>query len=223
MAVTNLLNLNQIKQELVVFLRNSDCISTSDRGVTTSTNESIGTGDTVEVDFALAESNAKNVRNVKLDGSAQTFGTDYTVDYSTYTVTFTTAPGSAVAVTATYDYGSGDSIYPDFPRTDLGITSYPRMAVAVTSVATSEMGIGGAANINDILLSVYVYANGMAAVDDYIKDARSAFLQAKKDFYYLKFVTPVTQSPLINEPARGDKIYTRSLDIRAMFNVEDIS
>jgi len=39
----------------------------------------------------------------------------------------------------------------------------------------------------------------------------------------LKFVTPVTQSPLINEPARGDKIYTRSLDIRALFNVEDIS
>jgi hypothetical protein len=223
MAVTNLINLNQIKQEMVVFLRNSDIISISDRGVTTSTDEGIGTGDNVEVDFALAESNAKNVRNVKLDGSAQTFGTDYTVDYSTYTVTFSSAPGSGVAVTATYDYGSGDSIYPDFPRTDLGITSYPRMAVAVTSVATSEMGIGGAANINDILLSVYVYANGMAAVDDYIKDARSAFLQAKKDFYYLKFVTPVTQSPLINEPARGDKIYTRSLDIRALFNVEDIS
>ena len=223
MAVTNLINLNQIKQELVVFLRNSDIISTSDRGVTTSTNESIGTGDTVEVDFALAEATAKNVRGVTVNSVAQTFGTDYTVDYSTYTVTFSSAPGSGVVITATYDYGSGDSIYPDFPRTDLGITSYPRMAVAVTSVATSEMGIGGAANINDILLSVYVYANGMAAVDDYIKDARSAFLQAKKDFYYLKFVTPVTQSPLINEPARGDKIYTRSLDIRALFNVEDIS
>ena len=223
MAVTNLINLNQIKQELVVFLRNSDIISTSDRGVTTSTDESIGTGDTVEVDFALAESNAKNVRNVKLDGSAQTFGTDYTVDYSTYTVTFSSAPGSGVAVTATYDYGSGDSIYPDFPRTDLGINSYPRIAVAVTSVATDEMGIGGAANINDILLSVYVYANGMYNVDGYIQTTREAFLNNKKDFYYLKFVTPVTQSPLINEPARGDKIYTRSIELRAPFNLEAVS
>jgi len=223
MAVTNLLNLNQIKQELVVFLRNSDIISTSDRGVTTSTDESIGTGNASDTEFTLGQATAKNVRNVKLATVAQTFGTDYTVDYSTYTVTFTTPPGSAVAITATYDYGSGDSIYPDFPRTDLGITSYPRIAVAVTSVATDEMGIGGAANINDILLSVYVYANGMVAVDDYMKDARSAFLQNKKDFYYLKFITPVTESPLLNEPARGDKIYTRSLDVRALFNVEDIT
>ena len=223
MAVTNLINLNQIKQELVVFLRNSDIISTSDRGVTTITDETIGTGDTVEVDFALAEATAKNVRGVTVNSVAQTFGTDYTVDYSTYTVTFSSAPGSGLTIKATYDYGSGDSIYPDFPRTDLGINSYPRIAVAVTSVATDEMGIGGAANINDILLSVYVYANGMYNVDGYIQTTREAFLNNKKDFYYLKFVTPVTQSPLINEPARGDKIYTRSIDVRALFNVEDIS
>ena len=223
MAVTNLINLNQIKQELVVFLRNSDIISTSDRGVTTSTDESIGTGDTVEVDFALAESNAKNVRNVKLDGSAQTFGTDYTVDYSTYTVTFSSAPGSGVAVTATYDYGSGDSIYPDFPRTDLGINSYPRIAVAVTSTNTTEIALGGVDTMSDLLLSIYVYANGMVNVDTYIQTVRQAILENKQDFYYLVFVTPVTQSPLINEPARGDKIYTRSIDVRALFNVEDIS
>jgi len=223
MAVTNLLNLNQIKQELVVFLRNSDIISIGDRGVATATAEVIGTGDAGEVDFALGNADAKNVRFVYLATVAQTFGTDYTVNYTTYTVTFTTPPGSAVEVTATYDYGSSDSIYPDFPRTDLGINSYPRIAVAVTSVATDEMGIGGAANINDILLSVYFYANGMVAVDDYIKDARSAFLQNKKTFYYLKFLTPVNESPLINEPARGDKIYTRSMDLRALFNVEDIT
>jgi len=223
MAVTNLINLNQIKQELVVFLRNSDIISISDRGVTTSTNESIGTGDNVEVDFALAESNAKNVRNVKLDGSAQTFGTDYTVDYSTYTVTFSSAPGSGVVITATYDYGSGDSIYPDFPRTDLGITSYPRIAVAVTSVATNEIALGGLDTMSDLLLSIYVYANGMVNVDTYIKTIRQAILENKKDFYYLVFITPVTQSPLINEPARGDKIYTRSIELRAPFNLEAVS
>jgi len=223
MAVTNLINLNDIKQELVVFIRNSDVISISDRGVATATAEVIGTGDAGEVDFALAEATAKNVRGVTVDSVAQTFGTDYTVDYSTYTVTFTTAPGNTFAVKATYDYGSGDSIYPDFPRTDLSITSYPRIAVAFTSMATSEMGIGGAANINDILLSVYIYANGMYNVDGYIQTTREAFLNNKKAFYYLKFVTPITQSPLINEPARGNKIYTRSIDVRGLFNVEDIS
>jgi len=223
MAVTNLLNLNQIKQELVVFLRNSDCISTSDRGVTTSTNESIGTGDTVEVDFALAESNAKNVRNVKLDGSAQTFGTDYTVDYSTYTVTFSSAPGSGVAVTATYDYGSGDSIYPDFPRTDLSINSYPRVAVDITSINTTEIALGGLDTMSDLLVSIYVYANGTTNVESIINTIRQAILESKQDFYYLVFVTPVTESPLINEPARGDKIYTRTIELRAPFNLEAVS
>jgi len=223
MAVTNLINLNDIKQELVVFLRNADIISTSDRGVTTSTDESIGTGDASEVDFSLGQSNAKNVRNVKLATVAQTFGTDYTVDYSTAVVTFSTPPGSAVAVTATYDYGSGDKIYPDFPRTDLGITSYPRIAVAVTSIATSEIALGGADTMSDLLLSIYVYANGMVNVDTYVKTLRQAILENKQDFYYLVFVTPVTESPLINEPARGNKIYTRSIELRAPFNLEAVS
>ena len=223
MAVTNLINLNDIKQELVVFLRNSDIISTSDRGVTTSTDESIGTGDAGEVDFNLGQATVKNVRNVKLNTVAQTFGTDYTVNYSTAVVTFTTAPGSGVAVTATYDYGSGDSIYPDFPRTDLSINSYPRVAIEVTSVNTSEIALGGADTMSDLLLSVYVYANGMVNVDTYVKTIRQAILENKQDFYYLVFVTPVTQSPLINEPARGDKIYTRSIELRAPFNLEAVS
>lgn len=222
MAVTGLINLNDIKTELVVFIRNSDVISIGDRGVTTTTDEF--DGDETETQFTLSNSNVKNVRSVTIDDVAQTFGTDYTVNYSTAVITFTSAPGTGTDnVDVEYDYGSGDKIYPDFPRVDLGINSYPRIAVAVTSMTTAELGIGGAANINDLLLSVYVYANGMANVDTYIKDIRSVFLQNKNDFYYLKFITPVTQSPLINEPARGDKIYTRSVELRALFNVEDIS
>jgi len=223
MTVTGLLNLNEIKQELVVFLRNSDVISKVVRNVTTITDEAVGTGDDVTTDFELDQSTVKNVTNVKLDGVAQSYGTDYTMSYENATISFVTAPANGVEITSTYDYGSSDKIYPDFPRVDLSINSYPRIAVAVTSVSTTEIALGGQDNMSDLLISVYVYVNGMKALDKSVRKIRQAFLEAKSSFYYLKFVTPVTQSPLINEPARGDKIYTRSIEIRAPFNLEAIS
>tara|TARA_Y100000310_G_scaffold281536_1_gene302078 strand:- start:479 stop:1138 length:660 start_codon:yes stop_codon:yes gene_type:complete len=219
MAVTDLINPNTIKQELVVFLRNSDVFSTSERGVTTTTDEF--DGDDVETEFTLTNTNCKNIRSITIDDVAQSLGTDYTVDYSTAIVTFTSAPATE-RIRIQYDYGTGDKIYPDFPRVDISISSYPRIAVSITSMTTSEVGLGAKSNISDMLISVTVYSDGMINVDNYIKDIREAFLEAKDDFYYLKFITPITQSPLINEPARGDKIYQRTLELRSLFNLEEI-
>jgi len=222
MTVTDLINPNTIKQELVVFLRNSDIFSTSDRGVSTTTDEF--SGDDNETEFTLTNTNCKNIRSITVDDVAQSLGTDYTVDYSTAVVTFTTAPAIGINnIDIQYDYGSGDKIYPDFPRVDLSISSYPRIAVSITSMTTTELALGAKYNMSDMLISITVYADGMVNVDNYIKDIREAFLEAKDDFYYLKFITPVTQSPLINEPARGDKIYQRTLELRSLFNIETIS
>lgn len=223
MAVTNLLNPNQIKQEIVVFLRTGDIFSIGTRGVSTETDEAVGTGDDVETKFALDNTNVKNIRNVKVDGSTKVYGTDYTMDYTNAEINFVVAPGSGLAITSTYDYGSGDKIYPDYPRPDLSLSSYPRIAIAITSMATSEMALGAKSNMSDLLISVTVYADGMETVDGYVKDIRELFLEAKDDFYYLEFITPITQSPLINEPRRGDKIHQRTLELRSLFNVETIS
>ena len=226
MAVTNLIDLNKIKQELVVFLRNSDIMTTSERGVTTDTDTG-GWGGVTE--HLINVSNIKNIRSITLTppGSDLTFGTHYTVDYSyddsgTIKCKILLSGSMAGTYSIIYDYGT-DKIYPDFPRVDLKINSYPRIAVSVTSIRTDEMALGGKDTITDFLVSITVYANGMESVDEYVKAIREKFLEAKKSFFYITYITPITQSPLINEPARGNKIYQRTLELRSLFHVEEVS
>ena len=224
MAVANLLDLNKIKQELVVFLRNQNIFSISTRGVTTTNDTGTFSSDSTHL---INVNNIKNVRNVEVDSSDLVFGTDYVIDY-TYDdsgtkkckITFTSAQTGDYDIE--YDYGT-DKIYPDFPRTDLHIDSYPRIGVAITSTITDENELGAGSNTTELLISVYVYANGMENVDDYIQKIRQKVLENKNGFYYLRFVTPVTQSPLVNEPLRADKIYTRTIELKCPLNIEVIS
>lgn len=79
-------------------------------GIVTPTDQAIGTGDNAETDFQLVKARGavnsqsrdilkpKTVR-VALAGVEQSEGTDFTVDYSTGVVTFSSPPGSSVAVT----------------------------------------------------------------------------------------------------------------------------
>lgn len=221
MTITGLLDEKAIVQEQIVFLRNSDIFTTTQREVTTVTEEFNGTG--LAYSFTVAHLNLKNVRTVTVGGVAQTFGTHYTVNYSTGVITFVTAPGAGTNnVDITYDYGS-DHIFGDFPRTDLSISKYPRIAVAITSGRTEEMSLGAADNITDYLISITVFADGVGELNDYIKTIRQKYLENKKNFYYLVFVTPAARGPTFHDPNRADKIEQTNLDLRAPFNVETVS
>jgi hypothetical protein len=212
---------SEIENELVIFLRNSDIFSITERGVTTKTDTLSGDG-TKKI-FDLTETNPKNVRSITVDTVELTEYEDYTVNYSTAKVTFTTAPSDDTDnIEIEYDYGTGDKIYPDFPRTDLKIGSYPRVAVSIISIKTDELGLGAKANISDILISLSVYANGRENLNSYLKNIRESILKNKNNFHYLTFVTVQGQGPMINEPARADKILTKTLEIRALFNVEEV-
>lgn len=221
MAVTNLLDEAKIKEEIAVFLKNQDIFTISTRGVTTVTEEFNGTG--AAVDFQVAQAKMRNVRTVTVGGVAQSYGSDYTVDYDTYTVTFAVAPGSGTNnVDITYDYGT-EKIWTDLPRDDITVGSYPRIAVTMTSVATKEIAIGGADTENDLIISVTIYAFGTGQVDAYIKATRDAILQNKKNFYHIDFLTPVRGAPIINDPGRIDKVLQKTIDFRSPNNIETVS
>lgn len=222
MTVSGILDVVAIKEELVVFLRNQDIFSTTLRGVTTVTEEFDGDG--LDTTFVLTNTPVRNVRSVTVGGSSVSFGSDYTVNYSTATVTFTSAPGVGTDnVDIQYDYGSTDRIYPDIPRTDITVSSYPRISVQITSTRTSELALGGLNTISDHLISIYVYDDNGDDVDNYIKTVRTKFLENKKNFYYNKFITPIASSPMIYDPNRVDKIVQRTLELRSLFNEETVS
>lgn len=78
----------------------------------------LGTGDAAETDFQIIKlytsggvTHTRNITRPKsgtvvvaVDGSAQTEGVDYTIDYTTGIITFGTAPGSSLDVTAGYEF-----------------------------------------------------------------------------------------------------------------------
>jgi len=208
-------------QELVVFIRNSDIFSTTVRGVTTTTQEFNGTGS--ETEFTVSNLTIKNVRAVTVGGTAQTFGTDYLVDYSTGVITFTTAPASGTNnVDITYDYGT-DRIYPEQARLDLKLVSYPRIAISTTSISIEDGATDGNINYTDYLFSFYAYADKTESVRNYIKLIKKAILNNKKNFYYLRYITPISATGIIQEPNRQDKIVTKVLECRAPLNEEIIT
>lgn len=69
------------------------------------TGENVGTGDGSTTQFTLAHIPVEEYSEIiYLDGVEQTRGTDYTIDYETGMITFSTAPSSGVAITADYQY-----------------------------------------------------------------------------------------------------------------------
>jgi hypothetical protein len=215
------INPNNIKQELVVFLRNQDVLTISQRGVSTTTHT-----ETLSVagSATITRTNVKNIRSITVDASPLSFGTDYTVDYGDGTencvVTFVANQTGDLIIS--YDYGT-DKIWPDFPRDDLSISSYPRIAVDILNVPSDAFGIGGAKFISDINFTVVVYANNSENIDTYINSIRSAFIDNAKDFFYLDFIKPTLMGPTISDPNRKEEIMHRNQDFSSKFNVETAS
>ena len=209
-----------LKQELVIFLRNQNVFTISTREVTTTTDTF--SGDDSETEFDLAHTNVKNVRLVSVDSGAKIFGTDYMVDYegdNVGRVTFSTPPaGGTDNISIQYDYGSNDRIFPDWPKNSLGLSNYPRIAVDVILAATEEIAIGGAVTRSDVTASMTAFANSTKTVDDLLTGARNAILNNKKNFYYFGFVSPISLSPIIESPDRREEILQRTQD----FKIENI-
>lgn len=214
------INVTRIREELVVFLRNQNIFSISQRGVTTATETF--DGDNSEVDFVVANaSNIKNVRSVEVGGTPLVFGTDYTVNYTTGTVTCSVAPASGTDnVEIVYDYGT-DKIYPDFPRNDLSISSFPRIGVDLIGV-DSEPGGFGNVNVSNIDFTVVVYEPKTEQLTGYIDSIREAFISERDNFYYIRQPFPLRHGPIIKNPTdkTKDKIFQQNIDFRSFHNYE---
>lgn len=219
--MTNTINIYNVKEELTVFLRNSDILTTTQRGVTTTTEEF--NGDNSEVDFVASNTPLRNVRSVTVGGVSQSYGSDYTVDYVNATITFTSAPATGVNnVDIEYDYGSSDKIFPDLPRDDIKISSVPRIGIDMIGMDTSELGIGGTSNISNLSFSIVVYDTQGYQIEGYLDSIRTAIQAAKKSFYYIDFLTFATIGPLLVFVNGKDKIYQRNIDVFAPYNIEEV-
>ena len=212
------ISIYDIKEELVVFLRNQDIISISDRGVTTSQDTGTFTADSNHT-LVVNPTLIKNVRNITIGGSAIALGTDYTVNYTTGIISFTVAQTGAYVIN--YDQGTQDRIYPDYPQPYLKLNQFPRIAVDIISGNTSEFELGAGANWSEYAVSVVAYDKDQSDVEGLVASIRSKFLVNKKTFYYSTFITPTAMGPLIVSPFGQNRIFQRNQDFNIRFIYED--
>lgn len=216
--VNNELDLQEIKKELVFSLRNADIFSTTERNVTTaSTDSTLDSDDYIIID----KENVKNIRSITIGETTLSYGDDYTVDIN-YSgteskqckISFTSSQTGECTVQ--YDYGT-DKIFPDYPRKDLSITSYPRMGLDIINILSKEGGIGGRSNLSEILMEVIVVAEKITDLDDYVKDTRSHLLDNKKDFYNINFITITETSPVMVLENGSNELFKRNITMKIPF------
>ncbi len=195
----------------------------TERGVATATDTGTFASDSTHL---IAVSNLKNIRSITVASVPLVFGTDFTYDTEfddsgtkKTKITFTAAQTGAFSIP--YDFGT-DKIWPDFPRDDLSISSYPRIAVDIQDSGTEPLGIGGNDYITDLGITIVVYASTTKKVSDLVSDIRQKMITQNQNFFYLRFISPVGTGPLIEDPTSKKEIMSRSLDFLSKFNVETI-
>lgn len=213
----------EIKEEQCVFLKNQNVLTIAERGVTTQTDT--GTYAFPTSSHTIARANVQNIRSITIAAVLKVLGTDFTVDYTNNAgasqnclITFLSPQSGAYSII--YDYGT-DRIFPDYPRADLTITSYPRISVDVLSSDSTEGAIGGGSVITNVSITVTAYAVSERKVESIIKAIRNAYLANKKSFTQLKFITVIGMGPILLSPNRRDKIVQRNIDLMSPLNYEE--
>ena len=209
------MNIQNIKNEQIQFLRNQDVFSTTIRGVTTREDTGTFSGDSTHT-LANAPTTVKNIRSVTR-GTVLVYGTDYTVNFLTGVISFTTAQTGAYTIS--YDTGP-DRIFPDFPRNDLTISSFPRIALDIMNVGMDNFGIGGSQFISNVAFTIVVYDDNSNDLDGYIQTIKDLYVNNASSFYYLKFIKPTLIGPTINSADKKDEIMQKNIDILGMFEVD---
>jgi len=216
-----LINMKDAKDELVRFLRNQDVLTIEQRGIITS--EDTGTF-SADSSYLIDNSQVKNIRSIVVDAVTLTHGTDYTYnteydDSGTKKCKITFTSAQTGDYTINFDYGP-DSIFPDYSRTDLDISSYPRIEVEQISKTTNAFGVGGSDVISDTVYTVIVVAATSKQVENILADIEGKFIQNQTGFYYHNVIHPVGMGPIKPKDNAKAQVYQRNLDVRSRLNVE---
>jgi len=217
------LQLKELRNEYLYFLRNSDIFTITERNVTT---VQINGTFTAESEIIIGVSNIKNVRTVEVDSTVLDYGADYTVDTDfddsgtiKCKITFTSPQTGDYEII--YDHGT-DKIFSDFPRSDLSIDSFPRIGFDVIYTTTDPGGLG-TVDVSVIGITTVAYGKTIDDLRDYIDNIRDAVRANKGSFYYMGgFTQVIATGPIIksDDSYAKDKIFQQNIDVEGRLKYE---
>lgn len=211
------------KEEMIFFLRNSDILTISQRGVTTSQD----TGSFISATTHLINNTQiKNIRDITIATVLKEFGTDYTYDTNfddsgtiKTKITFTSAQTGDYTIN--YDTGT-DSIFPDWPKDSLSISSYPRISIDIISEDSDPLGFGNQqiAVQTSALFSITAHSNKTRTVDEVLDDINTAILANQNDYFYFKITLKGSKGPMLVKEGTKNEIFHKNIDFISSNNIE---
>ncbi len=211
----------RFQEEIEVFFRNNDILTVAERDVTTTSNTLTSTG---AAKFTLSNTTGtRNLRFVTVAGSTQTMYRDLTPSYPGGTFTFTASPDVDDDVVVSYDRGGSDNVYGDLPREDIDLLDYPRLMAKIATGVTKEFALGAGSNITDYMINCQLWSTSIRRLNTGIDNMRSLIINNKKNFYHCPFVTVQSIGSMDEDYGRGDRIYTRPIDLVGRFVVERVT
>jgi len=202
-----------IKKELLNFLRSQDILTIAARGVTTYSDTGSFSGATTHT-LGNNPTLVKNIRSVTVASVAKVYGKDYTLNWDTGVITFVAAQTGSYTIS--YDAGSTDKIFPDFPQSDLKLKDFPRIGFDIISGDTKEQGLGATMTLSDYIVSVVVYHSDTELLEALMATVRQKIQDNKKNFYYIPFITPTGMGPMLPSLFGQTKIFQRNQDCAVM-------
>lgn len=209
--------------EITYFIRNSDILSITERGVATAEDTGTFASDSTHT---ISVTNIKNIRSIIVDAATLDFGVDYTYDTNNGAVgskntliTFTSSQTGDFTIS--YDFGS-DHIFPDYPKNNLSISSYPRIAVDIISEVSEVQGFGNQkiAVLTSFLLSTVAYADNTRKVRDITDKVKVAMMNNQNNFFYFKITLPQDASRITIADTLKDEIFQQTRQFISITNLE---
>lgn len=203
------LNLYDLTEEVCIRLRNADILSIATRGVSTEQDTGTFSNDSTHT-LATNPTLVKNIRNVNVASADLAWGTDYTVEYTTGVITFTSPQTGAYVID--YDQGNQDRLFPDYPQAYLKRNDFPRIAVGFDSATAQDAALGGASNTwSNIRGSIICYDLSQKNVNQMASDVKEFIMDNKKVWYQVDYIRYVGFGPLLPSEFGEQKCFQRNI------------
>jgi len=133
----------------------------------TATETFDGDGSTQEFTLTPPSGGVKAITSISISSVDKKKWQDYQIDLDNGFIYFLLPPAIGVGtISVTYKYGTTTWIYPDFPRTDLSLTSYPRLAVSVIGEVGHRAGNYQACVVSKLLVQIDVFVKEKYSYND---------------------------------------------------------
>jgi hypothetical protein len=201
---TTLFNQEEWKKEIINYIR-AKLYSLDPKTRITQTTLTFN-GDDVTTSFALT-SPLRYIApdGVTIDSVTKNYGSDWNIitdpeDTNYGKIVFVNAPATGTNnVSVTFGYGSKEWVYPDFPRKDVAVSTYPRIGLSMNE-SPLPGGLGGLQNVlkNRVRISVIFIDENTRLLDELSHALKNNIVKDAKKFYHFRYIQPDTSRFLNN-------------------------